>query len=685
VRDLQRYLREETRPGIPALVREESVCGYAGPGGTTFPQAIGMASTWDPALVESVADAVSGQLRAVGCTATLSPVADLGREPRWGRIEETYGEDAHLAARLATATVEGLQRGPDAVLATLKHFVGHGRPAGGRNCAPATPSLRAMRDADCVPFRAAIEEAAPSAVMAAYHAVDGVPCHASARLLTDLLRDEWGFAGTVVSDGRGIEQLSTVHRVASDRRVAGVQALRAGVDVELPETTCFGDRLVAAVREGDVEEAVVDRSVRRHLREKARLGLLADPTAGDPEPRTAAAPFERGAVRDLARTAARRSLVLLANDGTLPLSPPESVAVVGPSADAPRNLLGDYAYGAAESMVGAGAVVTPLAGVRDRLGPERVTHARGCRVRDDASDADGEERIAEAVEVAAAADVAVVCVGGRSGIDVERDSTGTAGEGLDRATLTLPGRQRALVRAVAAVDTPLVAVLINGRPLATPTVAAAADALVEAWLPGQEGGHAVADVLFGAEPGGRLPVSIPRSVGQLPVHYARARGPVESDYVFDDGTPLYPFGHGESYAQVEYESLSLGSTTVAPGGTVTAAVTVRNTADVAGEEVVQVYASDREASVVRPVRELVGFRRLSLDAGARATVVFELAAEQFAFHDRGGDLVLEPGAVDVEAGRSAGDRRLTGTVTLVGNRTTVADPAFFPDVTVRWP
>jgi beta-glucosidase len=686
VRDLQAYLRTETPHGIPALVREESLCGYAGRGGTAFPGSIGLASTWDPELVEGVTASIAGELRAVGCTVTLSPVADLGREPRWGRIEETYGEDTHLAARMTAAAVDGLQSDPDAVHATLKHFVGHGRPEGGRNRAPATASLHEMRDADLVPFRAGVQRADAASVMAAYHAVDGVPCHASRRLLTDLLRDEWDFEGTVVSDGRGIEQLVTDHRVATDRQAAGVLALGAGVDVELPETECFGERLVDAVETGAVDASLVDRAVRRHLRQKARLGLLDDPAAADPDPDVTAAVFDADRTRDLAREAARRSLVLLANDGTLPLSQSvESVAVVGPNADAGRNLLGSYAYGAAESMAGAGPVVTPLAALRDRLGNDRVAHARGCAIRadlDDGDRADADDDLAAAVETARSAAVAVAVVGGQSGIDVERETTGTAGEGRDRTDLSLPGHQGELVRRVADTGTPLVVVLVSGRPLAVPDVVERADAVLAAWVPGQEGGHAIADVLLGTDPGGRLPVSIPRSVGQVPVHYSRTPVSSAGEYVFDSGTPLFPFGHGESYASFSYDSITAEPTDVPTDGDLSLTVDLHNESDVAGTEVVQVYASDRVASVVRPERELVAFRRLALDPGEAATVAFELPAGLFAFHDSDGSHVVEPGTVEVGVGRSAADRRLAATVELVGEPIALETPAFFGDVTV---
>jgi len=664
IADLQSFLRSETPHGIPALVREESVCGYTGRRGTVVPQAIGMASTWDPDLVEAVAETVGDQLRAVGCRVTLSPVADLGVEPRWGRIEETFGEDPALAAAMTERVVEGLSEA--GVDATLKHFVGHGRPAGGRNRARPTASLREMRDADLIPFRAGIDAGAPS-VMAAYNTVGGVPCHANRRLLTDLLRGEWEFEGTVVSDGRGIGMLADDYGVAADRQAAGVAALRAGVDVELPETECFGDHLVAAVRAGTIAESAVDAAARRHLRQKAAAGLFSE-SGTDPD--RAAEAFGTDAVASLARRAARRSQVLLHSDGVLPLPADASVAVVGPNADAPRSLLGNYSYAGAENASGGVDVVTPLAALRERVD---VTYARGCGVRPGPDD-----DLAAAVAAVADADVAVAVVGGRSGIDVERDSPGTAGEALDRAELGLPGRQPELIDRVAAAGTPLVVVVVSGRPLALPDVVEAADATLLAWLPGQAGGTAIADVLLGADPGGRLPVSLPRTAGQLPIHY-RQHPVSRGEYVFTEGSPVFGFGHGESYAEFAYGDPSVAPSAVSTDGRTTVSVPVENVGDRPGTEVVQLYAGGFEADVVRPERELVGFARVELHPGDRATVAFDLAAATLAAHDGSGDLRVAPGRLDLGVGRSAEDVRgrhaleLTGDPVVPDRRPPVAD------------
>lgn len=672
VRDAQSFLETETRPGIPAIVREEALCGYAGRRGTAFPQSIGMASTWNPELVERVANGTSSQLRAVGCRATLAPVLDLGLDPRWGRIEETYGEDPALVARIGIAAIEGFQGGRwGPVMATAKHFVGHGRPEGGRNRAPVSCSFRTLEENDLRPFRAAVERGDVESVMAAYHAVEGVPCHADERLLTEVLRDKWGFEGTVVSDGRGIELLTDEHHVVPDHATAGRTALRAGIDVELPERECYGAALLEAVRDGEISEVLVDRAARRHLDQKSRLGLF---ESAAPDPDRASEVFDSDEYRRLARRAARETMVLLENDGVLPLPTDATVAVIGPNADSPRHLLGNYTYAAAESDESGLDVVTPLDAIRDRLGTRSVGYERGCEVRTEDDPTNAESRGFDPATAAAEdADVVVACVGGRSGIDVERDATGTAGEGLDRASLSLPGRQQALLEAVAETGTPLVVVLVNGRPLTLSSVDGLA-AVLEAWLPGQAGGLAIADVLFGdVDASGRLPVSIPRSVGQLPVHYRRTPLSAGHDYVDESADPWYPFGHGESYATFEYANLEV-TTTVPVGGTIDISHDVTNAADRPGVEVVQVYVRDHEANVTRPVRELRGFRRLSLSAGERRRISFSLPTDALAFLDRDAEWVVEPGSFEVQIGRSSADIRLRETATVTGEPAPPSSP-----------
>lgn len=682
VRDIQRFLEEETRPEIPAICREEAICGYAGRRGTAFPQSIGMASTWNPPLFERVTDTISKQLRAVGCQATLAPVLDIGMDPRWGRIEETYGEDPYLVACMGLAAIEGFQTGDrESVLATAKHFVGHGRPEGGRNRAPVSDSLRTLKQNDLWPFRAAVERGGVESVMAAYHAIDGVPCHADDRLLTGILRDEWEFDGTVVSDGRGIELLCDDHHVAPNHAIAGRTALRAGIDIELPERECFGASLLEAVREEQIDEKFVNRAVRRHLEQKSRLGLF---DSAAPDPQRACRAFDTDDQYRLARKAARESLVLLENDGTLPLSEAATVAVVGPNADEPRHLLGNYTYAAAESDDDGLEITTPLEAIRDRLPRGSVHYERGCTICAEDDPADPETTEFEAVRaIAKAADVVVACVGGRSGIDVERDAIGTAGEGLDRATLGLPGNQHVLLEAVTETGTPVVVVVISGRPLSLAARLDAPGAILEAWLPGQAGGPAIADVLFGdVDAVGRLPVSIPRSVGQLPVHYRRTALSASQHYVDETASPWYPFGHGESYTTFEYSELEVDEKAVPMGGSIDLALAVENVGQRSGMEVVQLYVRDHESSVTRPARELRGFCRLSLSPGERRQVSFSLPTDALALVDRYGEWIVEPGSFAVQIGRSAADIRLRETITVTGDPTPPSSPVAFSDSSV---
>src|SRR5262245_51417912 len=564
---IQRFLVEETRLGIPAIVHEESCAGYTARDATCFPQAIGLAATFEPALVEAMAGVIREQMRAVGATHTLAPVLDVARDPRWGRLEETFGEDPWLIAQMGMAYVRGVQgaRLSEGVLATGKHFVGYGASEGGMNWAPAHLGPRELRDVYAFPFEAAIREAGLASIMNAYHELDGVPCGGSKALLTDLLRDEIGFDGVVVADYFTVDTLHGYHRVATDKADAARRALEAGLDVELPALDCFGAPLRAAVERGAVPIALIDRAVRRLLRVKLALGLFEHPFVD-----AGAAPdvFDTPPQRALARELARKSIVMLRNEGRLlPLRKDlRRLAVIGPSAASIRVLQGDYHYpahleivfGAIDEHAHAPAagrrgrhvnlaehfppMVSLLDGIRAAVSrATEVLVARGCDLTDP-----GEDGFEDAITAARAADVAIVCVGGKSGLV---DGC-TSGESVDRCTLELPGVQHRLVEAVVATGTPTVMVLVDGRPLALPWIAAHVPSVLHAWLPGEEGGHAVADVLFGdADPGGRLPVSMPRSVGQVPVFYGHKPSGGRSHWrgTYADGpvVPLFPFGRSE--------------------------------------------------------------------------------------------------------------------------------------------
>lgn len=671
--DVQAFLRSETRLGLPAICHEECLSGYMGPAGTTYPQSIGMASTWEPDLVEEITGEIRRQLEAIGCHHALSPVLDVSRDARYGRTEETYGEDPYLVAALGASYVSGLQ-GDDpseGVSATVKHYVGHGKPEAGRSRASTDIGPRELREQHLFPFEVAVRVAGVESVMNAYNDVDGIPCASSRELLTEILRDEWGFDGVVVSDYFSIQELRVVHAAVETDQEAGVEALEAGLDVELPEEACYGDALVDAVREGELAEATVDRAVRRVLRQKIRKGLLEE-TAVDSD--ATAAAFGTDRQRSLAREAAWRSQVVLKNDnGLLPLEDVDSFAVVGPKAESTRGLLGDYAWPAHKPDQDVLLDITsPLEGVREAVEDDAsVAYEHGCTLTGPSTD-----EIGAAVDAASDADVALAFVGGKSGMGFGEDPTApsasrtdvvTSGEAASRSDLALPGVQGELLEALAETDTPVVPVVISGRPLTLADVAETFPALVYSWLPGQEGGRGIADVLFGREnPCGRLPVSLPRSVGHVPTYYNRKPISGPDDYIFSEGSAVYPFGHGLSYTSFEYGDVDVSPETLPPSGEVTIETTVTNVGDRAGREVVQLYVSDPVASRTRPPKELKGFETVALEPGETKRVEFRLSVHQLAFHDEDVDLIVEPGEFEVRVGHSAADVRSSATFEVEG-------------------
>jgi beta-glucosidase len=680
---IQRHLVSVTRLGIPAIVHEEICSGVMARGSTIFPQAIGLASTWEPSLAAELADAVRAQMRATGAHQGLSPVLDVCRDPRWGRTEETFGEDPYLVSRMGVAFVRGLQ-GDDlgtGVIATAKHFVGYGASEGGLNWAPPHIGPRELREVHLRPFEAVVRAAGVRAVMHAYNELDGVPVAADHSLLTGVLRDEWGFEGCVVSDYFSIRQLAEYHHLAVDAEDAAVLALEAGLDVELPGTDCYGDPLLAAVRSGRLAEATIDASVARVLTAKFELGLFERPYVN---PERAAVAVDTPGDRQLARTIARKSLVLLRNDGALPLSGGR-IAVIGPNADQARHLFGDYTYPAhvesLEEVLSSGKNVfsmpldarrrpdpvdvdaTTIAGaLATRFGPG-VVRAPGCGVSDGSRDG-----FAAAVELAAASDVAVMVMGDKAGLTDDC----TSGESRDAASLDLPGVQESLVRAVLETGTPVVLVLVAGRPLGSAWLHERCAAVLMAWLPGQEGGAAVAEVLAGdAAPGGKLPISYPHSVGQIPVYYGHkisgGRSHWKGDYVDAPSAPLYPFGHGLGYTTFALSGAALARTEVSWHDPITTTVTLTNTGTRAGDEVVQLYVRDPVASVTRPVLELASFLRVSLAAGESRTVTFETPVGQLGFHGRDLAYVVEPGRLDILVGTSSADLVEVGSVEVLAD------------------
>lgn len=662
--ELQRYAVEETRLGIPVFLAEEAAHGHMAIGTTVFPTGIGQAATFNPELIARMGRVIGEELRLQGAHIGYGPVLDLAREPRWSRVEETYGEDPVLSAVLGSALVRGMGGGDlsrsDAVISTLKHFVAYGVPEGGHNGNPSVVGVRDLRENFFLPFRAAIEAGALS-VMTAYNSMDGVPCTMNAHLLRDVLRGEWGFRGFTVSDLYSIDGIYENHRVAPTLDEAAIQALSAGLDVDLG-SKAFGT-LAASVRTGRVPEALVDSAAARVLRLKFEMGLFEHPYV---DPRLAKEQVRSAEHVAMAREVARQSIVLLENkDSLLPLDKEKinRIAVIGPNADNQYNMLGDYTAPQA-----ADNVVTVCEALREALGAEHVAYAKGCAIRD-VKDAD----IEEAVRAARSSDVAVVVVGGSSARDFRTSyqETGAAiasedyvsdmecGEGFDRATLSLLGRQQELLEAVEATGVPMVVVYIQGRPLDMAWAKEHADALLTAWYPGQEGGHAVADVLFGDyNPSGRLPVSVPRHVGQLPVYYNK-KNPVEHNYVEMDASPLYSFGYGKGYSAFSYANLSI---TQDDNHGCMVSFDVKNEGKYDGTEVVQLYLRDDYASVVRPRKQLREFEHVFLKAGESKRVSLTLDADDFSLVNASMEKVIEPGTFTILIGAASDDIRLSGTV-----------------------
>jgi beta-glucosidase len=699
---IQRFLVEETRLGIPALIHDECCSGFLANGATNFPQIIGVASTWEPELVEAMTQVIRAQMRAVGVHHGLAPVIDIARDPRWGRTEETFGEDPYLTAVMGAAYIRGLQ-GEDwteGVMATAKHFVGYSASEGGLNWAPAHIPERELREVYLAPFETAVRAAKLATIMPAYHELDGEPCSSSRRLLTEILREEWGFDGLVVSDYMGIDQLRNYHKLARDKADAARLALAAGMDLELPSIDAYGQPLLDAVNAGEIPEELIDRSVRRILALKFAFGLFERPYVA---PDAVPAVFDTPAQRALAREIARKSLVLLKNEGDLlPLRRDlKSIAIIGPNADNTRNLLGDYSYPAhIETLItlrGLGFSEHPLPGsiqlvddyadmismltaIHGAVSTQtRVHYAKGCDVNSATTD-----DIAAAVAAAQQAEVAIVVVGDKAGLIPEC----TSGEFRDSAHLTLPGVQQALVEAVLATGTPVVLVLVTGRPYAIPALVARASAVVQAWMPGAEGAPALAEVLFGdVNPSGKLPITFPRHVGQVPIFYAHRPSGAKSffygPYMDESNEPLFPFGFGLSYTQFAFENLAVTPESAATDGAVQVAVEVVNTGSRAGDEVVQFYTRTDGASVTRPVKELRGFQRVSLQPGERKRVTFTLPVERLAYYDGALELVVEPAHVQVMVGNSAQNLPLQGSFVVAGDKRTVGQrTAYFCGVEV---
>ncbi|WP_155374235.1 beta-xylosidase/alpha-l-arabinosidase [Catellatospora vulcania] len=656
---LQEAIVASGRFGIPALVHEECLTGFTTHGATIFPTALAWGAAFDPDLVEQVAAAIGQGMRAVGVHQGLAPVLDVSRDARWGRTEETIGEDPYLVATVGTAYVRGLQSA--GIVATLKHFAGYSASRAGRNFGPVAMGPRELADVMLPPFEMALRDGGARSVMHSYAEIDGVPAAADRRLLTDLLRGAWGFDGTVVADYFGITFLHSLHGVAGDLTAAAGLALAAGVDVELPIVRCYGRPLADAVQDGTVSMTLVDRAVRRVLRQKCELGLL-DP--GWTPSRADAVDLDPPATRDLARQLAEQSVTLLANDGVLPLPPAASIAVVGPLADDADGMLGCYTFPRHVGLHHPGlplgvSIPTVLDSLRAELPKATLTHVAGCAV--DGTDTAG---VAVAVALAEQADVCVVVLGDRAGLF----GKGTSGEGCDVPELRLPGVQERLLGALLDTGRPVVAVLLSGRPYALGEWADRLAAVVQAFFPGQEGGPAVAGVLAGrVNPSGRLPVGVPRHPGGQPASYLAPPLGHATEVSTVDPTPLFPFGHGLSYTSFDWAVSADATAPVCPtDGAARVALTVRNTGERAGAEVVQLYLHDPVAQVTRPVQRLIGYARVALEPGAARRVEFTVPADLAAYTGRDGRRIVEPGDLELRLGASSADIRHTVRVRLEG-------------------
>lgn len=657
----QRRIAEAGRFGIPAVAHEECLAGFTTWGATAYPVPLAWGATFDPALVEAMAARIGRDMRSVGVHQGLAPVLDVVRDLRWGRVEETIGEDPYLVGTIGSAYVRGLESA--GIVSTLKHFAGYASSAGARNLAPVRAGAREFADVTLPPFEMALREGGARSVMAAYTETDGVPASADPQLLTGLLREQWGFTGTVVADYFAIDFLQTLHRVAGSPTESAHLALAAGIDVELPTLKCYGKDLAAAVRAGTVPAELVDRAARRVLVQKCELGLLDEDW--NPEVPTESIDLDSAENRAVARRLAEESVVLLANpDGLLPLSPDARIAVVGPRAADALAMLGCYSFpshvGTQHPEMPMGIEIpTVLDALRTELPDTKVTYTEGCGVSD--PDTSGFE---EAVARVREADVCVAVLGDRSGLF----GRGTSGEGCDVADLALPGVQGALLDALVGTGVPVVLVLLTGRPYALGRWDGRLAAAVQAFFPGEEGGPAVAGVLSGrVNPSGRLPVSVPRDPGGQPWTYLQPPLGLAGEVSNLDPTPLYAFGHGRSYTTFAWEDFEGGERTeIGTDGSYDLSVTVRNTGDRAGAEVVQLYLHDPVATVTRPDVRLIGYQRVELAPGESSRVTFRFHTDLSAFTDRSGRRVVEPGALELRLAASAADVRHTARLTLTG-------------------
>ncbi|WP_017930908.1 glycoside hydrolase family 3 N-terminal domain-containing protein [Robiginitomaculum antarcticum] len=655
VNDVQRWHVENTRLGIPTLFHEEGLHGFQGKDATAFPQSIALAASFDPELAERVYSITAREIRARGVHHVLSPVVDVALDPRWGRIEETFGEDPYLVGQMGLAAVKGFQGtedylGDDKVLTTLKHMTGHGQPEGGMNVGPAAVSERMLYEIFFPPFEIAVREGKAASVMASYNEINGIPSHANGWLLNTVLRGEWGFNGAVVADYFAINELERRHHIASDIAGAGELALRAGVDLELPDGVAYY-ALKPRIESGEIPMSIVDQSVRRILEMKVR-GRVFETPYGDAE--TAEAVTGNEEARGVALEAAIKAPVLLKNEGKiLPLdaSKYKTIAVIGPNSDV--TILGGYSDEPRQT-------VSILDGLKAKAGEDNIIWSKGVTLTDNRSWWDDGVKLTDpntnrsdiykAVAAAQDADLIIVAIGGDE--STSREAWSETHQG-DRNDITLIGEQKELVDELAKTDKPMVAVVISGRPLSLSNVEAHFDGILYGWILGQETGTAVADLLFGdAVPSGKMPVSVPRTAGQIPAYYYH-KPTARRGYAFGDASPLYAFGHGLSYTTFEISEPTLSTATIGIGGESGVSVTVSNTGDYEATEVVQMYIRDEVSTVTRPVKELKGFKRVTLAPGTSETVTLPIPNNALSFYDINMDRLVEPGAFEIMVGNSS--------------------------------
>jgi len=661
---VQRFLVEKTRLGIPGIFPGEALHGFMAYGSTSFPQVLGLASTWDPDLLQQAFNAAADEMASSGVNQAFTPVLDLARDPRWGRTEETYGEDPYLVARMGVAAINGLQGmswsiDRHHVLATMKHFAAHGQPESGTNTAPANFSERELRETFLVPFQAAVQDAHVGSAMASYNEIDGIPSHVNSWLLDKILRREWGFRGYVTSDGGGLQMLVETYQVAADFAEAARKALAAGVDYDLSDGSVYAT-LLDQIRQGKIPEEPLDQAVLRVLEAKFRLGLFENPFV---DPNYAQKTTNSPEHQQLALKVAQKSIVLLKNDKNLlplDLTTLKTIAVMGPNA--PDVHLGGYSRDP-----GPGNQIGILEGIKKRVPANvKVVYAEGCKIttgkqgwsawyENEVEQPDPKTEVdtfRAAAALARKSDVAIVVVGENESTNREAWSEQHLG---DRDSLDLLGSQEALVKAIVETGTPTVVFLINGRPLSINYEKEHVSAILEGWYLGEQGGTAAANVLFGdVNPGGKLPISFPKSVGQLPDYYDH-KPSRDRSYLFDGRDPIYPFGFGLSYTQFRFDKVRVEPQKIRPGGPAKVSVDITNTGTRAGDEVAQLYVHQRVASRTRPVKQLRGFKRVTLDPGQKVTVDFMITPDDLALIDVNMNSVVEPGTFDLLVGPSSAE------------------------------